>query len=70
MPTRISAPIGCEYGYAGYQRRSENDQLFSRLWESYGHEGFCGYDLMIMNYGDMPNDFFAASSPSARGVAR
>lgn len=42
---------------------SENDQPFSRLWESYKLLGFKGGSLIVTNYRDMPDDMLAHLRP-------
>jgi len=64
MTMHTKEAIVCRCGHEGFLECSENDQPYSRLWESYSLEGFNGGGLTITNYRDMPEDLLAAPNPT------
>jgi hypothetical protein len=42
MTMRTSTPLICECGNEGVHVHSENDQPYSKMWDSYSLEGFSG----------------------------
>ena len=60
MTLRTRETLVCQCGYRGYPKCSENDQPYSRVWESYSLEGFKGSRLTITDNRDRPHDLLAA----------
>lgn len=50
MTTRHSINVVCECGHEGVLNWSENDQPFSRQWESYSISGFEGEGFYIEGF--------------------
>lgn len=63
MTMRTQEPIVCECGHRGFLTCSENDQPYSKPWESYGLSGFDGGGLTITNRRDAPKDILAHLAP-------
>jgi hypothetical protein len=42
MTMRTQIDLICECGHKGWHLHSENDQPYSKLWDSYSLEGFSG----------------------------
>jgi hypothetical protein len=64
MTTRTREPIVCECGHTGQLKCAENDQPYSKLWETYSLDGFAGGSITITNYKDMPADILSALAPN------
>ena len=52
-------PIVCECGHEGAILMSENDQPYSKMWESYKLDGFNGDSLRVEGTGEAGNLFEA-----------
>lgn len=50
MTMRTRFPLQCECGHTGSIRMRENDQPFSKMYESYSLEGFEGGSYSVDGY--------------------
>ena len=63
MTLRQRMPIVCECGHEGAILMAENDQPYSKIWESYTLEGFNGGSLRVEGL-DEAGNLFEALKPS------
>jgi hypothetical protein len=68
MTMRTKDPIVCECGHKGYVKCSENDQPFSKMYESYSLEGFDGGSFTVTNSIDV--DIIARLNPRCPNCAQ
>lgn len=50
MTTHYREPVACECGHPGEVRWKENDQPFSKQWESYSISGFEGDGFQVEGF--------------------
>lgn len=59
MTMRTSYPLICSCGHMGAIKMSENDQPYSKPWESYSLENMSGGSFRIEGAADWPEVFEA-----------
>jgi hypothetical protein len=57
MTMRTQYPMTCSCGHKGAIKMSENDQPFSKCWESYSLEDLNGDSYYVEGFADWPQVF-------------
>ena len=63
MTIRTTYPVTCPCGHEGAIKMSENDQPYSKMWESYSLENLNGGSYSVEGFAEWPG-VFAALKPT------